>query len=689
MKQFLKPKLLSHARQLAKNQRLSVATWNALAASFNNTPQRKFDFFSKNVGLFQVPELKSPDGFKKAKENAMQEGWKLLDRAVNVTPGEETVVLFDELSDTLCRVADLSDFIRCAHPDSEFSEAAADAHLGIGTMVEELNTHMDLYNCIKNVTENKNVMESLDVETQTVANLFMYDFKISGIHLDHEQRQKAVQLHEEILQLTSTFLQQSHSPVAFPKSDLPDEFHSRFKQVGDNLVISSLHSDSADEVIREASYRLYYYTNPETEATLCRLLEARNEVAQLVGFPTFSQRALKSTMAKNPQSVYKFLNTLSERLKPLVKKELDDLKSFKISETPLSTSFQPWDLHYYVNKLKEKKALIDPVLYSSFFSLGDCMNGLSALYSSLFGVTLTAVPVQKGETWNNDIIKLAVVHRTEGVLGHIYCDFFNRPGKPQQDCHFTIRGGRRLRDGSYQSPIVVLMLHLPSASFSQPPLLTPSTVNNLFHEMGHAMHSMLARTRYQHVTGTRCSTDFAEVPSVLMEYFAMDRRVLSSFAKHHKTRETLPLEMINKLCHADKLCATSEMQTQVFYALVDQHFHDDFKPGMTTNQVVDKVHADHYFMQAVPNTSWHLRFPHFASYGAKYYSYLMSRAVASRVWNKCFKDDPFNNEMGQRYRSEMLCHGGGKDPALMFESMLQEDFNLESLVDTLIIDSQS
>ena len=170
--------------------------------------------------------------------------------------------------------------------------------------------------------------------------------------------------------------------------------------------------------------------------------------------------------------------------------------------------------------------------------------------------------------------KLSVEHETEGELGTVYCDLVERRGKPAHDCHFTVRGGRTLPDGSYQRPVVVLMLNVPRPRGAVPSLLTLGAVENLFHEFGHAMHSMLGRTRYQHVTGTRCPTDFAELPSVLMEYFAGDVRVLRRFARHWQTGETVPDDQLRRLLHSRRSFAASELQQQVLRNQSVNHTHN-------------------------------------------------------------------------------------------------------------------
>lgn len=172
-------------------------------------------------------------------------------------------------------------------------------------------------------------------------------------------------------------------------------------------------------------------------------------------------------------------------------------------------------------------------------------------------------------------------------------------------------------------------------------------------------------------TGTRCSTDLAEVPSVLMEYFASDMRVLKKFARHFQTQEPMPDEMLQRLCASKHLFTASETQMQIFYAVLDQIYHGEHPlPGSTT-EVLAAIQSKYYGLDYVPNTSWQLRFSHLVGYGAKYYSYLVSRALAYWTWLTYFEQDPFDRSKGEVYRRECLAHGGGKNPKYLIADFLK------------------
>uniref|UniRef100_A0A672IDC6 Mitochondrial intermediate peptidase n=1 Tax=Salarias fasciatus TaxID=181472 RepID=A0A672IDC6_SALFA len=611
--------LFTRKESLWIHLRRNVTTWSPVGAAFNTKPHRRLDLLEKNVGLFGVPELTCPAGFQLATKTALKNTEKLVEKACSCPPGAETVETFDQLSDGLCKVADLADFVKVAHPDPAFREAAEK------TCMEIVMNSQIVWLC------------------RRVAELFMFDFEISGIHLDDKLRKEAVSLHVKLLDLNNEFLIGSHVPNRIAKSAIPEHLHIHFLKEGSFVQVGGLHADSPDDLVREIAYRIYLYPNADLMNCLEELLRCRYKLAKLVGYESFGHRALKGTMAKTPETVMSFLKLLTDKL---------------------SHRFN-----------------IEPSLYSPYLSLGACMEGLNNLFSQLYGVSLMSEHPSAGEVWNEDVRKLAVVHESEGLLGYIYCDFFHRPDKPHQDCHFTIRGGRRCQEsGQYQLPVVVLMLSLPHPTKSAPTLLTPGMMENLFHEMGHAMHSMLGRTRYQHVTGTRCATDFAEVPSILMEYFATDYRVISQFARHYQTGQPLPESMVARLCESKKVCGAADTQLQIFYAVLDQIYHG--KPqNCSTTETLKNMQQKFYGLPYTPNTAWQLRFSHLIGYGAKYYSYLMSRAVASMVWKQCFVQDP---DMGERYRREMLAHGGAKEPMLMVEGMLQRRPSIEDFVDALV-----
>ncbi|KAG9348520.1 hypothetical protein JZ751_002256 [Albula glossodonta] len=303
-----------------------TTSWSPIGTAFN--------------GLFGVPELTSPAGFEIAQERALNETERLVERACSSPPGALTVQTFDQLSDSLCKVADLADFVKVAHPDPAYRDAAEKTCLKIGTVVEKLNTNVDLCKSLKNLLDNNEVLAALDPETRRVAELFMFDFEISGIHLDEEKRKKAVSLNVNLLDLNNEFLIGSHLPNKIEKRVLPDHIHHHFTTDRNFIQISGLHAECPDALVREAAYKIFLYPNAHLMQCLEELLACRNELAQLVGYESFAHRALKGTMAKTPENVMSFLQLLTDKLADRTAKDFEMMRDMKLKLNPRNARVQ-------------------------------------------------------------------------------------------------------------------------------------------------------------------------------------------------------------------------------------------------------------------------------------------------------------------------------------------------------------
>jgi len=591
-------------------------------------------------------------------------------------------VIFDDLSDELCRVADMAEFVRLAHPDEEMALAAQDACIAISGLVEQLNTHTGIYSRLRTAVEAGDINNESEVDKH-VAKLFLQDFQLSGIHLPDADREKVVHLNDQILRLGQQFAGGCYQPIAIDANSLPPDARQLFHvERNGKILMSGQYFDSPSDLAREAAYKVYYSPVPGQETLLRSLLSARHELATLCGYETFSERVVTNSLAQSPDNISTFLSRLAAQLPERLQLEHKVMKKMKArSSASPDSPLAVWDVPYLSSLAKHTWFSLDLENVAQYFSLGVAMEGLNELFQQIYGVELVLEAPEEGELWSGDVVKLAVRDCTKH-LGHIYCDFFRRQGKPLQDCHFTIRGGRVKADSGYQDPVVVLQLNLTPPTRSAPTLLSPGALDNLFHEMGHAMHSMLGRTKYQHVTGTRCSTDFAEVPSTLMEYFAADPRVLSKINRHFKTGEKLPESVINKLCATKKIFSAVDLQAQLFYSSMDQALHSGSSSslGSRVSCVADQCLG----LPGAPEAAYHHRFSHLVGYGARYYSYMMARSVASAIWQQTFQDDPFSREAGVKYREECLAHGGGKPSHLLVGDHLGCQLAPEQLATALI-----
>lgn len=718
----------------------SKADDNLLRDVFNN--QSAWEDFSSRAkttsGLIGNRHLTEPRGFQRFAESSLQRCKELVEQVLSASTLDEYKRLprhLDRLSDLLCRVIDLSDFVRTIHPNQNVAAAASAAYSLMFQYMNELNTTTGLNKQLRKAWAMPELQAQWTREEKMVAVILMKDFSKSGIDLPDSDREEFVNISNDIANIGTDFvngMEYEKGHVRAYKSQLNGidprylQNMSRFTQA-DIPVYSTIGkhimTTAHDPDIKRKLYMAERTASKSTINRLEQLLLNRAKLAKLTGYDTYAQLTLTDKMSKTPEAVTKFLQSLNANNKGQVQAELDRLLATKRAKDPAAATVDAWEHSYLVHQSKLQTAtekaprsrLLEAA--SNYFAVGHVIQGLSSLFQSLYGVRLVPREAKIGEVWHPDVRRLDVFTESQEHIATMYCDLFSRPGKLPNPAHFTLLCSREISQEEvedainhnqplnlgmpvrtsidqvtgqtkhHQTPIIALVCDFPDNSgAAEPSTLSPTSVTTLFHEMGHAVHSILGQTSMQGISGTRCATDFAELPSVLMEYFATDPSVLKLFARHWQTGELIPDELVNAMLQEKQARAEQtggwDNQTQILMALLDQVYHAAGPVQGLAGNSYDSTAAFHDVWNRYsvvgepPATAWQGFFGHLYGYGATYYSYLFDRAIARQVWRAVFRDGDgggaIDRAAGERFKQEVLKYGGGRDPWLCLEGLMGE-----------------
>ncbi|CAK7235235.1 Mitochondrial intermediate peptidase [Sporothrix bragantina] len=735
----------------------STSAWKAFSAAGRAAAD------GRRVGLFRNAYLTEPEGFLRFTYASLNKAQRIVDKVARASTLDEyrgIVRDLDRLSDLLCRVIDLCDFVRTTPPDARTQQAASEAWAMTYQYMNQLNTTTHLNDQLGTAMANPDVVAGWSEEERTVAEMLKLDFTKSAVNLPQASRDRFVDLSQQISEVGSLFVDRM-SPaqpwVELPSADcrgLDPVLARRFTVGRGGSSTVRLPAVSAESALalrtihdEDARKKIYYASRTASKTSvglLEEMLALRSELARLAGFDSYAHMALRDRMmAKSPESVHQFLKALSRRNAPLVEREVEDLVAAKRRAThSADLAVNPWDKDFYMAALRRAaeggEAVSDVAPgaqkvvpkkrdgpLSHYFSLGTVMQGLSRLFQRLYGIRFIPRETPAGETWHPDVRRLDVVSDTEGHVAVLYCDLFYRDDKSPNPAHFTVRCSReiaadeieeaaaaqnqnqdQLQDALTSEPLAPhdaandgmaisrdrttgAVKQLPTIALvcdfarsggatrslfsgkadEKPALLTYHEVETLFHEMGHAIHSVLARTSLQTVAGTRCATDLAELPSTLMEQFAADPAVLALFARHYETDAPVDYEQVAEGLRRARRFEGLDDENQIVLAMLDQAYHGTTPVG---NQSTDIFHTLQRAVMAgngpvdPRGTCWQGFFGHLFGYGATYYSYLFDRVLAERVWRVVFaggqNGGALQRENGEHLRDSLLRWGGGREP---------------------------
>lgn len=689
----------------------------------------------QNAGLLQNRYLTGPQGFQDFSRDALKKCQKIVDTILACSTVEdyrEVVKHLDRLSDQLCRVIDLVDFIRNVHPHPHIQHAATFAHSRMFEYMNVLNTTQGLHDQLEKAFSMPEVTSHWSEEEKVTGRILLKDFKQSAVSGPEENKKRFVQLSNDIAEL-GIELNENMAPqqlsLQFPSSKLkgmdPVAVKRRTSWGKTTLPTFGWDARVAMSTVENPDARrdIYFAMRTASRAsvdTVERLAKARAEIARISDHDSFAHMALSDKMSKTPEAVDGFLRALAAENKAHVDADIAQILDLKQSDAHshnFPNQLNAWDREYYSHRLRSRIFAENRPhdVLSDYFSVGIVMQGLSRLFTRLYGVRLIPGEPLPGETWDEDVRRLDVIDERDGHIAVIYCDLFSRPQKTPNPAHFTLRCSREisnaevseavnqsllpstpsvrdmsnvLNDGMAlnvdqstgsvkQLPTIGFICDFPRRSYgsssSTPALLSFRQVTTLFHEMGHCLHSILGRTNLQNVSGTRCATDFAELPSILMEHFAADPQVLALYARHWETDKPLDYSLVShELERNRRLRSAAETESQILLSVLDQRLHG---PGVPTaadensrwnsTEMYHEIHTDPVFA-SIPEpkgTAWHGFFGHLHQYGAVYYSYLFDRAIAAKLFGDVFSAErSLDRAQGERYKDAVLRWGGGRDP---------------------------
>ena len=447
-------------------------------------------------------------------------------------------------------------------------------------------------------------------------------------------------------------------------------------------ILSSLNNRSLRQKVWEASaYRgLGRDSSIDNRPMILEIAQLRAERAKLLGFEDHASYKLQNQMAETPAAARKMLTDLVPGVIARVKVEAKDLEA-TMKESGATHELAPWDWEYYAEKLRKARFEVDEAAVKPYFELDSVLkNGVFFTMNRLYGITFKErkdLPV-----YHPDVRVFDVLDHDGSQIGLFYADFFRRDSK---------RGGAWMSSFVDQSsllnekPVIVNVLNIPRPADGEPALISFDNVTTLFHEMGHALHGMFSQVTYPSVSGTATPRDFVEFPSTFEEDWAIQPEILTNYARHYKTGEQIPKELLDKVIKASKFNQGFDTLEYISAALLDLEWH-----SLTSEEIPSDVEAFEanslkkvgVDIPAVPPRYRTAYFAHIWSggYSSSYYAYLWSEVLAADAFAHMIANGGCTPANGDLFRKEILSRGGSREPMESYKAFRGSEPTVDALL---------
>ncbi len=439
--------------------------------------------------------------------------------------------------------------------------------------------------------------------------------------------------------------------------------------------------------LRKTLYLAYNSRSTSGESNnmevLRKIAETRLKIANLLGYKNHADKILRHRMAEKKENVYNLLDQLLDAYKPTALKEVEAVKEFAAAySTPVAKAdFQPWDWSYYSEKLREKEYSINDEQIKPYLELENVKKGVFGLATRLYG--LQFVKNDKIDVYHSEVEAFDVIDKDGKYLAVLYTDFFPRLGKSGGAWMTEFKPQWIEKDGTDSRPHISIVMNFSRPTENEPSLLTFDELTTFLHEFGHSIHGMVAKSRFASLSGTNVYRDFVELPSQLMENWALEKDYLDSFAKHYKTGEKIPAELIEKIRRAANFNTGYFTLRQLSFGYLDMAWHTLESPYTgDVKQFEEKAWAKTQLLNSVPSALMSANFTHIFSggYSAGYYGYKWAEVLDADAFAAFKAEGIFNQQTAERFRREVLEKGGSEHPMTLYKRFRGQEPTIDALL---------
>ena len=617
---------------------------------------------------------------------------------------ENTIVALDNSGEILARVSGV--FFALTEADTNDEMMALEAKIApmLSEHSDNIFLNQELYKRVAAVHAQEEAGKiQLTTEQHYLLDKYYKEFIRSGAGLDAQKQERLREINKQLSTLTIEFGNHALADnndyllVVDEKEDLaglPDAVIAGAAQEAkahgkDGKWVFTLQESSRTPLLQYAQNRelrknIYQaYTSlgnrgnaNDNKEVLKKVLALRLEKAQLMGFNNFAEYQLADNMAKNPKNALDLLYGLWEYSIKNAKAEADELQKIMDREGK-GEKLEAWDWWYYAEKLRQEKYDLNEDAIKPYFSQEDVHNGLCTVVNKLYGITLT--PCDSISVYNKDVKTYIVKDADDSLLGVFYSDYMPRASK---------RSGAWMSNFREQQegvrPLIYNVASFTKPAGDLPSLLTIDEARTMYHEFGHALHGLLTQCKYKGVSGTSVAQDFVELPSQIMEHWAVSPEVLKMYAKHYQTREAIPDSLIAKI-ENQALFNQGFMTTELLAAaILDMEMH-----CLTTMEGFDVLQFEKQLMDKlglIPQVAPRYRSTYFnhimGGYAAGYYSYIWAERLDTDAFEAFKEHGLFDQATATSFRKNILEKGGSDDPMKLYVTFRGAEPSLDALLKT-------